>query len=58
MSQFTTTTQLIRERTVAEGFTPTLSDIIFADHGTGSKRHRAFTIQEIADLILDRKSVV
>lgn len=52
MSQFTTTTQLIRERTVAEGLTPTLSDIIFADHGTGSKRHRAFSIEEIADLIL------
>jgi len=51
MSQFETTLQLIRERTVAEGFTPELSDIIGADHGTGSKRHRAFTIQEIADLI-------
>lgn len=52
MAQFTTTTQLIRERTVAEGLTPTLSDIIVADHGTGSKRHRAFSIGEIADLIL------
>ena len=52
MSQFTTTTQLVRERTVAEGLKPTLSDIIFADHGTGSKRHRAFSIEEIADLIL------
>lgn len=51
MAQFTTTTQLIRERTVTEGFTPDLSDIILADHGTGSKRHRSFTIQEIADLI-------
>lgn len=52
MSQFTTTIQLVRERTVAEGLKPTLSDIIFADHGTGSKRHRAFSIEEIADLIL------
>lgn len=52
MSQFSTTTHLIRERTVAEGLTPTLSDIIVADHGTGSKRHRAFSIGEIADLIL------
>lgn len=52
MAQFTTTTQIIRERTVAEGLKPTLSDIIFADHGTGSKRHRAFSIEEIADLIL------
>lgn len=51
MAQFTTTTQIIRDRTVTEGFTPDLSDIILADHGTGSKRHRAFTIQEIADLI-------
>ena len=52
MAQFTTTTQIIRDRTVTEGFTPDLSDIILADHGPGSKRHRAFTIQEIADLIL------
>ena len=51
MAQFTTTTQLIRERTVAEGLTPSLSDIIDVDHGTGSKRHRAFTIQEIGDLL-------
>lgn len=52
MSQFTTTAQLVRERTLADGFKPSLSDIIIADHGTGSKRHRAFSIEEIADLIL------
>lgn len=52
MSQFTTTAQLVRERTLAEGFKPSLSDIIIADHGTGGKRHRAFSIEEIADLIL------
>lgn len=52
MAQFTTTAQLVRERTLAEGFKPSLSDIIVADHGTGSKRHRAFSIEEIADLIL------
>lgn len=58
MAQFTTTTQLVRERTVAEGFTPDLSDVILADHGTGSKRHRAFTIEEIGELLMGGSGIV
>lgn len=41
----------IRARTVQEGFTPDVDDVILADHGTGSNRHRAFTIGEIGELI-------
>lgn len=52
MAQHITTLNEIRERTVAEGFTPDIDDIVFADHGSGSKRHRAFTLGEIGDLLM------
>lgn len=52
MAQHITTLNEIRERTLAEGFTPDINDIIFADHGSGSNRHRAFTLGEIGDLLM------
>lgn len=51
MAQHMTTTELIRSRTLQEQFTAALTDLVLVDHGTGSKRHRAFTLAEIAALI-------
>lgn len=52
MAQHITTLNEIRERTVAEGFTPDIADIVSVNHGSGSKRHRAFTLGEIGDLLM------
>jgi hypothetical protein len=51
MAQHMTTTELIRSRTLQEQFTAALTDLVLVDHGTGGKRHRAFTLAEIAALI-------
>lgn len=52
MAENITTLNEIRERTLAEGFTPGINDIVHVDHGTGRKRHRAFTLGEIGNLLM------
>lgn len=52
MAENITTLNEIRERTLAEGFTPNINDIVPVDHGSGSKRHRAFTLGEIGNLLM------
>jgi len=55
MAQNETTIYLIRQRTTENGFSIDADDIILMDHGTGSKRHRAFTVQEFIDFVKDGK---
>lgn len=55
MAQNETTIYLIRQRTTENEFSIDADDIILMDHGTGSKRHRAFTVQEFIDFVKDDK---
>lgn len=55
MAQNETTIYLIRQRTTENEFSIDADDIILMDHGTGSKRHRAFTVQEFIDFVKDGK---
>lgn len=50
MAQFITTLDEIKER-MQQGWTPSLSDIIYVCHGSGSDRDRAFTLEEIRNLL-------
>lgn len=50
MAQFITTLNDIREL-MQQGWTPSLSDIIYVCHGSGSYRDRAFTLEEIRNLL-------
>lgn len=47
MAQHITTIQEIRDRTVAQKQQISDADLLPFDHGTGSKRHRAFTVGEL-----------
>lgn len=47
MAQHITTIQEIRDRTVAQEQQISDADLLPFDHGTGSNRHRAFTVAEI-----------
>ena len=47
MAQHIATIQEIRERTVAQEQQISDDDLLPFDHGTGSKRHRAFTVGEL-----------
>lgn len=51
MAQNETTVYLIRQRTTENEFSIDASDLVLMDHGTGSKRHRAFTVQEFIDFV-------
>lgn len=55
MAQNETTIYLISQRTTENEFSIDADDIILMDHGTGSKRHRAFTVQELIDFVKDGK---
>ena len=55
MAQNETTIYLIRQRTTENEFSIDADDIILMDHGTGSMRHRAFTVQEFIDFVKDGK---
>lgn len=55
MAQNETTIYLIRQRTTENEFSIDADDIIVMDHGTGSKRHRAFTVQELINFVKDGK---
>lgn len=55
MAQHITTIQVIRDRTVAQGQHISDDDLLPFDHGTGSNRHRAFTVAEIIEYIKANK---
>ena len=55
MAQHITTIQEIRDRTVAQGQHISDDDLLPFDHGTGSNRHRAFTVAEIIEYIKANK---
>ena len=55
MAQHITTIQEIRDRTVAQEQHISDDDLLPFDHGTGSNRHRAFTVAEIIEYIKSNK---
>ena len=55
MAQHITTIQEIRDRTVAQEQHISDDDLLPFDHGTGSNRHRAFTVAEIIEYIKANK---
>lgn len=55
MAQHITTIQEIRDRTVAQAQHISDDDLLPLDHGTGSNRHRAFTVAEIIEYIKANK---
>ncbi len=55
MAQHITTIQAIRDRTVAQEQHISDDDLLPFDHGTGSNRHRAFTVAEIIEYIKANK---
>lgn len=55
MAQHITTINQIRERTVENELAIEESDILPFDHGTGSMRHRAFTVGELIAYLKARK---
>ena len=55
MAQHITTIQEIRDRTVAQEQHISDADLLPFDHGTGSKRHRAFTVGELIAYIKANK---
>lgn len=55
MAQHIATIQEIRERTVAQEQHISDEDLLTFDHGTGSKRHRAFTVGELIAYIKANK---
>lgn len=55
MAQHITTIREIRERTVAQAQHISDDDLLPFDHGTGSNRHRAFTVAEIIEYIKANK---
>lgn len=55
MAQHITTIQEIRDRTVAQEQHISDDDLLPFDHGTGSNRHRAFTVAEIIEYLKDNK---
>ena len=55
MAQHITTIQEIRDRTVAQKQHISDDDLLPFDHGTGSNRHRAFTVAEIIEYIKANK---
>lgn len=55
MAQHITTIHEIRDRTVAQDQHISDDDLLPFDHGTGSNRHRAFTVAEIIEYIKANK---